>query len=250
MPDTLHALIFGAVGVGKTGIVSTFPAPRILDFDGRAERLLRRLKPDYDWAANCALFKEHVNKFGIIQDDTHFAFDDACTTVDKWAAPAERAKFETLVIDTGTTLAELANNKAIVLNGKMKLSDTFRQAGQFGVMVPKIQDYGSERSLMEQFISMCVREFRDKNFLFLCHEKEVTNDAGLLTTIQPLLTGKGAVSVPGMFGEVWNLRVEGAGANVKRYLQTERDGVRVCRSDSGVTNRCPASYSSILSGGK
>lgn len=243
----IHALIFGAYGAGKTGSLASWPRPRILDFDGRAITLLSRLNPVYDWQANIVKFKENViNSMGVIKDDGHFAFDDACRAVDRWASKNERDKWDTLAVDTGTTLADLANGKAIILNKKMGLSETYAKAVQYNVTIPRIQDYGSERSLMEQFVRMCVNEFPDKNFLFLCHEKEVSSESGSVTAITPLLTGRGAVAIPTMFGEVWNLRVEGAGDFAKRYLQTQRDGIRGCRSDLGLPNKTAPDYPSII----
>jgi AAA domain len=247
---SIVAMVVSPVGGGKTGMLGSFPRLRILDLDGRAHRLLSRLYPTVD--ITYAQFKETVlDGRGIIKNDGHFAFDDVCVTFDKWVA--QKDQWDTLALDTATVLSDYANNKAIVLNGKHKLSSTYADAMKDGVVIPKIQDFGSERSLMEQFVAMvttwCIAN--NKHFLFMCHEKEDMNDAGSVTAIKPLLTGKGAVTVPGNFSEVWWLRSRktsegGKPAEIQRYLQTTPDGLRTCRSDLGVPDGTLASYTAIM----
>lgn len=244
-PVTISALLYGAVGVGKTGTIGSFPRLRIIDTDGRAERLLSRLYPGK--VITYATFKETaLDSRGIIKDGETFVFDDVCRVFDKWAL--EKDKWDTVAIDTGTSLTGMASNKAIVLAGKMKLSQTHTFAKQTGLMLPRIQDYGAERSLVEQIVDMFARFCNESNkhFLFVCHEKEQTDDSGNVIKIEPLLTGKGASTVSAMFSEVWNLRVEGSGPNIKRYLQTERDGLRTCRSDIGVPTKTAAKFEAVI----
>jgi hypothetical protein len=50
-----------------------------------------------------------------------------------------------------------------------------------------------------------------------------------------------------MFSEVWNMRVRREGQTTVRYVQTERDGLRVCRSDLGVPNNTAANFDAFMS---
>lgn len=242
--DPVQVLVYGAAKVGKTEGALTFPRPVVMDFDegvatARNAGFIQRhgYRPDifYENFAESKLSK------GIATQ--HNAFDDACRFFDEWMKPkgkwktydVGRDQFFTWVIDSATTLSEFAMNKAAFVLGTMKLSHTHENAVKHGLLVPRMQDYGSERSLVEQFIDM-VKD-SGKNVVVICHEKEIINaDSGAVTAIVPLLTGKSAESVPLKFDEVYNLRLKRQGTEMKRYLQTEPDGLRKCGSRYGVPN--------------
>lgn len=244
--DPVQLLVFGQAKTGKSWGALTFPRPVVFDFDNG---VATARNPEFV-AANglrpifYEVFAETSQRNGIVQNP--HAFDDACRFFDEWMKPSGKWKdratgkihdvgkdlFDTFVIDSGTTLSELAQHKAVSVLGTMKLSKTMEDAMRHGVLVPRIQDYGSERSLVEQFIDM-VRD-SGKNCVLICHEKEVTNEAGNLTGIVPLLTGKSAESVPLKFDEVYNLRVQKKGPNVVRSLQTAPDGLRKVGTRYGI----------------
>jgi len=51
------------------------------------------------------------------------------------------------------------------------------------LLVPKIQDYGAERSLVEQFVDMVMST--TKNVVLICHEYEQTDDGGNVLGFSP-----------------------------------------------------------------
>jgi hypothetical protein len=156
--------------------------------------------------------------------------------------------FDTWVIDSGTTMSEVAMNKAIVLLGTSGLgvtSNTHKIALTTGMMNPRIQDFGAERSMVEQFVRMLLGT--DKHVLFLCHEREVTTDEGTITAITPLLTGKSVQAVGLRFSEIWNLRVRKQGSNLVRELLTQSDGIRMAGSRLGIPNGTLFDYDAIMS---
>lgn len=231
----VQVLVYGKFKTSKTWGALTFPRPVVMDFDrgiatGRNPEFVRQYGlRDIEYEQ----FTETKMSKGVVV--THNAFDDACRYFDKMMAPDKRDTFDTWVIDSGTTLSEFALNKAIVLMGNKSLgttSKTHQEALNTGVIYPKMQDYGSERSMVKQFIDMV--KGSGKHVVFICHEKEVTDDDGTVTAIGPLLTGKGMTEIPLKFDEVYNVRVRKSGLEIIRYLQTQPDGIRMCGSRYGI----------------
>ena len=242
--DKIQALVYGKSGVGKTFGALSFPRPVVMDFDkgiatARNPVFVERYgirDIEYEQFA-----EKKIAKSGVPLD--HNAFDDACRYFDKWMEIPD--EFDTWIIDSGTTLSQAAMNKAIVLLGGTTfkgLSKTHQHAKATGLVHPRIQDYGSERSMVEQFIQM-VKD-SDKNFLFLCHEKEIY-EGDVPVGVAPLLTGKSVEAVQLMFDEVWNLRVTGALNNKARKLMTDTDGIRAAKTRYGIPTDQPFDYDTI-----
>jgi hypothetical protein len=252
-------MVYGAAKTGKTAGALTFPRPVVLDFDrgvatARSEWFVKTY--GLRWVFYETFVEKDMNK-GVPK--TANAFDDACKFFDEWMKPSGRwtspvngkryevgrDQFDTFVIDSGTTLSEHAQYKAIIVLGSFSkpLSFTHKEALSLGVIIPKIQDFGSERSLVEQFIDM-VRD-SGKNVVLICHEKEVISEAGTQTGIVPLLTGKSSETVPLKFDEVYNLRIKKVGLETTRYLQTEPDGVRKVGSRYGIPDESAWNYDTI-----
>lgn len=244
--EKIKALVFGKYKVGKTVGASTFPRPNFIDFD---RGVLSLVNPEVmrkypGRKIQYQTFVEH-GKLDKGVRTSHNAFDDACKYFDEWMKPGKVDEFDTWVVDSGTTLIEAARLKAIILLGGEKLSKTFETAKRTGLMTPKMQDFGAERSLVEQFISM-VKD-TDKHVLFLCHEFEVYDSEGVLEEVVPRLTGGSREFVPLMFDEVWNLRTKKVGTELVRYIQTQPDSVRHCGSRLGVPDGTPFEYNKIIS---
>lgn len=249
--EKIQALVYGKFKVGKTFGAGSFPRPNIISFD-RGTNVFRN--PEFikkygrPWVEWEDFYEKDLTGTGVPK--THNAFDDACRYFDKWMSPSHRNKFDTWVVDSGTTLAQAARNKAIVLlgnkafTGPKAMSQTHQQALAHGLIFPKIQDYGAERSMVEQFIQMLLDA--DKNFVFICHEKEFVNESGNVTEIVPLLTGQSVEAICLKFDEVWNLQTQKVGPNLVRSLQTTPDGIRRVGSRYGLPNGTPWDYQSIV----
>lgn len=256
LSELVQAVVYSPPKVGKTFGAGTFPRPNFIDFDKGIATLA---SPDFirqhGWHPEIQFedFKEKsVNNRGVPL--MHNAYDDACRYFDKCMLKANVDSFDTWVIDTGTFLAEAAMTKALILLGKEKgfkgiSSNTQMIAEQYGLIVPKLQDYGSERSLTEQFVEM-IKE-SGKHCLFLCHERENFDDDGKLVSITPLLTGKSVQVINAMFDEVWRLEtkkvVEGGKAVVKRVLRTETDGIRMAGSRLGIPTGTEWNWAAVSS---
>lgn len=246
--EKIKALVFGRFKVGKTWGAATFPRPNFMDFDKGIATLQH---PDfvrkYGFLKDVEFeqfFEKNVDKNGIVR--SHNAFDDACRYFDKWMAAGNRDAFDTWVIDSGTTLSKYALNKAIVLLGGASMgisSKTHAQAINTGLIYPKMQDYGAERDMVEKFVQMVLNT--DKNVLLLCHERELTDDAGNVKSIVPLLTGKGVEEIPIKFDEVWNVQRRLKGTETEIVCITQQTSILKVGSRLGIPNQTPFEYGAI-----
>lgn len=245
----IKALVYGQSKVGKTFGAATFPRPCFIDCDnGIATVTSPEFIKQFGWKGDLeyeSFVENGLNSRGVPQ--THNAFDDVCRYFDTMMKAGNRDKFDTWVVDTGTSLSAFAMNKALVLlSGQLKgaKSDTLAEGLKTGLIAPKKQDYGSERSMVEQFIGMVYDT--DKHFLFLCHDKEIWDSKGeTIDGIVPLLTGRGVQAISALFDEVWNVRARKEGLKTIRYLQTQTDGVRMAGSRTGIPDGILWTYPEI-----
>lgn len=248
--DPIQLLVYGAAKTGKTFGALTAPRPVVFDFDrgvatARGEAFVQK------YGMRWIFYETFVPKMSGVVPANFEAFDNACKFFDEWMKPVGkwkgtqvgREQFDTFVIDSGTSLSELAQHKAVIVLGNMKLSKAYAEAVGTGVLIPRIQDYGSERSLVEQFVDMV--QASGKNVILVCHEKENTNEAGNVTSIVPMFTGKSSEVIPMKFDEVYNLRIKKEGDKIKRYIQTEPDGIRKAGSRYGVLNGTEWSWDTV-----
>lgn len=238
-----QALVYGRSGSGKTAGAGTFPRPVFMDFDKGIATLTNPFfvgkygLRDIEYEQ---FTERNIVKGGIVK--THNAFDDAFLYFEKMMKPDKRDTFDTWVIDTATSLSEVALNKALIFMGGEQLSKTHAVALNTGVVVPKIQDYGAERSLIEQFVAMV--KATDKHFILLCHEKELYEGDTVVGRV-PLLTGKGVEAICSQFDEVYNLQPQRQGTNIFRNLVTEQVGRNMAKSRLGIPSGTQWNWESI-----
>lgn len=234
--ELVQVLVFGSFKAGKTAGAATFPRPNILDFDQGVSTLAS------DWWKKKFGEKEIIyesfketkkNHLGVVTEP--HAFDDACKYFDKCMKPDLRDTFDTWIIDSGSMLTEYANNKAIYLLGGVMpgvKSNTMEMAKKFGLVAPKQQDFGAERSMAEQFIQMCLDS--NKHLVLVCHEQVISNDEGIVQSIGPMFTGKSRQLIPLKFSEVYRIKVQKQGLEMKRSLMTQSDGISQVGTRLGV----------------
>jgi hypothetical protein len=114
------------------------------------------------------------------------------------------------------------------------------------MQLPRLQDFGAERSLTEQFVDMLLDS--GKNVILLAHEKEEWEGEGdnqRLVGVVPMFTGQSVEKIPLKFSEVYNLRIQKEGTGFKRYLQTQPDGLRACGSRWGLPDGTAWTYEAI-----
>jgi hypothetical protein len=242
----LNVLVFGRYKMGKTEGAATFPRPNFIECDpGGLDTVLspgyRLRHPEFKLENLLYEYFQETRRDARGVNTAHEGYDNACRYFDvcmaggKWKSPSTGRTydvhpdmFDTWVLDSATSLIALSTNKAIQLLGDptfagKSLSNTFKAAKEKGLIVPKMQDFGAERSLTEQFISMLLTS--GKHVVVLCHEREQSNDAGQVTEIVPLLTGQSVERVPLMFSNVMRLISRREGPNTRRFLESQKSGI-------------------------
>lgn len=227
-------MLMGKPGVGKTALVSSFPRSRMMDFDKKVKSALNP-----DWIKKLGgkvpdLEYKQFEERGLVKGYaiTHNAFDDACSWFDQQMLPANRDKFDYWIVDSITHLTEYAANKALIVLGGAKRSTTHDTATRTGLAMLQKQDFGGINSMVRQFIRMLLDS--GKGVIAVVHEKETTNDAGIVTSVDPMLIGQNVQAVPAMFQHVWHLRMVGVPPNHTRKLYCDFDGIHMARSDLGL----------------
>jgi hypothetical protein len=251
-------LPYGHFRVGKTFGAATFPRPCFLDFD---RGLATLHNPEFLRQYGLVKFQsrsfwERDYSGPVVQ--THNAYDDACKFFDEMMAVGKRDSFDTWVVDSCTTLSEYSQHKGAILLGTKdygERSNSHKLAMKFKFMVPVIQDFGAERSLVEQFVDMVLSS--GKHCVFICHEKEIRDKQGAMVAIAPMLTGQSAEAVPLRIDEVYNIQASKGETHYNkdthiitqdwlRVCQTTPDGLRRVGSRNGVPDGIPWNYQSVL----
>lgn len=252
----MRVLPWGKSGSGKTYGAGTFPRPCFLDYDRGLATLYApeffRKYPKQKFIHRS--FWEKDFKGAIVS--AHTAYDASCRYFDEMMK--RTSEFDTFVIDSGTTLGEVSQNKAVILLGTQEYnyqSKTQEQALKYGMLVPKVQDYGAERSLVEQFVDMVLST--DKHVVMICHEKEQYDKSNTLIALTPRLTGQSAEIIPLRFDEVYHIQAVKAGADYdkvtntttlrwKRACTTQQDGFRQVKTRNGVPDGTEWNYDAVL----
>lgn len=251
--DKWRVLCYGQFKTGKTAGAATFPRPRIisLDPDGADTLLNPELEKKFGYSKSVVdVFIPRPDKRTSRGIATEFnVYDSSCLYFDE--AMKKPDSFDTWVLDSATSLGEAARTKGVILLGGTSLSpkpmsNTQKNAISTGMLLPRLQDFGAERSLLEQFIDMLLDT--DKHVVVLAHEKELyegEGEASKMVGIGPLFTGQSVEKVPIKFSEVYNLRTRKEGSNFVRYLQTSPDGIRACGSRRGIPDGTLWNYEAL-----
>lgn len=245
-------LCYGKFKTGKTAGAATWPRPRILslDPDGSDTLLNPELEGKYGYSKNVVdVFipnKVVRDNRGIPKE--YSAYDKTCVYFDESMKKPD--SFDTWILDSATMLGQFARTKGIILLGGdhfgKQMSKTQDNAIKTGMLLPRLQDFGAERSLLEQFIDMLLDT--DKHVIVLAHEKELwegEDDKAQLVGIGPLFTGQSVEIVSLKFSEVYRLKTEPEGNGFKRILQTQPYGKSSCGSRLGVPDGTEWTYSAV-----
>lgn len=240
--DPVRILIWGPPKMGKTFGAGTAPRPNFLDFDAGIKTLQGSdFIAKHGWRPYIRheQFKRgRRNSRGVVEHPE--AFDLACKYFDD-EMTKHSGEFDTWVLDSCTSMIEVANDKAIYLLDNRIVgaaSNTRKEALKHGLVISKIQDYGAERSMTEQFIDMLFES--NKHVIVLCHEYEETNDEGTVIRRGPLLTGKSRQAIPLKFDEVYRIVKSKHGRDWSYTVETsDSTGVNNVGSRLGVASGTP-----------
>ncbi len=228
-------LLWGPPGAGKTVFAHAFPRTRTLDLDQGMASVA--------WAIKSGLIKKKLSEIvyrTVVEEEIEqghvvksTALDQCTDILDEWAT--ETDEFDTLIIDSGTTLTDYVINSGLDQNaalGMSKSKSDSKRAG--GMRVMRQQDWGGASSLFQDMINwLRGSDFKDKTIILICHEYEVTTDAGNIKKLLPLLIGQLRQRIPKDFGEVYHLSVKGLKDKPEYVMQTAKDALHDCKSRYG-----------------
>lgn len=247
---------YGYFKTGKTAGALTFPRVNVLDYDngvvvGLAPWHQEKFKVDPQTVQFEQFGSEKLSEKGVAK--TYNVYDNACRYFDLSMKSDRVDTFDTWVIDSCTSLTEAAANKAMILLGGTALtgkvmSQTHSKAIETGMIVKKIQDYGAERSLTEQFIDMVLQS--GKHVVVLAHAKdeyEGEGDNAKVVGVVPLLTGQSVQRVPLKFNEVYWIELVKEGPETHALVRTSADSRIKRGSRYGLPDKTHWDWPSICS---
>ena len=203
-PDTTHLKVFatGDFGTGKSVFASTFPTPGyVFDFDKGIE-----IYAGGDWEYD----QFELSPTGWVAFEKKFR---------EIRDRARKEEFKTVVIDSTTTLTDMAMERALQLDPKRSATD-----GPLWNV-----HYQHVRNLMEPKL----RAFTNWpcNLVMISHLAVVQDqETGAILKIEPLLTGQLSERVPGYFGEVYCFFTKNTKEGVKYFMRTVPRGHYKARS--------------------
>lgn len=246
----LHLMIYGPFGTRKTPIAHGLPNTRTLDFDDGMQSV--------EWAILAgklnrtleSIVYETITPPPTLDESKNKIFDLANDKIDEWIAdedvnPEEWPEYcaekndglvfdqfwDTLIIDSGTSLTVGVIVKALQETDRLKLSQSWSKRKTKGLTPVMIQDRGAVNILFNKFMTVCFGT--GKNIVLICHEYQNVDKKGALQGIEPLLSGQLRQTVPKDFDEVWYSRIKGTVKDNRGVLQTTADPMRRCRSRLG-----------------
>lgn len=225
-------LIYGASGTGKTYFCGTAGDRTLYMNIGSGIATLQ----------SPAFTTKHQSNPLVVTiplgDSSH---DMVCDTIDYYLQK-RRDEFDTMVVDDASALRRGAMIKAVQINADLNKSTTLAQAKKHGHIVPAVQDYGEEMSVVESFLSDYTEIAKSHNvhLILTAHERLTYKKGGkigdppVLTKIRPGFTGQTFPdTVPAFFDEVWRFSVVGKGSSKRYRITTEGSELVTAKSRHG-----------------
>jgi hypothetical protein len=162
----LKVLVYGKSGTGKTTFACTFPKPYVFDFDNGM--LSQRGKSvEYDTFTNYAAFVQKLD------------------TLEK------QGGYETLVVDSVTTMQEYMMRDILQLNKRLE---------------PTLHEWGRLVDGLQQLLGRMTKIA--KHIVFVAHEQMIQDELTSEVWILPLIVGKKLPGqIPLWFDEVYRAQV-------------------------------------------
>jgi len=143
----------------------------------------------------------------------------ATTVIDKKVAELQKeCPYETIVVDSLTTVADLAMNKVLFVNGRAKGT-------------PQLQDWLQQMNWLKNFIVTMLA--LPKHVVFIAHEHiEKDENLGTLQAL-PLVTGKLAGKLGLYFDELYNSQMVMKGKESEFRILTRATSIYTAKSRLG-----------------
>lgn len=240
--ESTTTIIYGNSGTGKTFFGGTAGSRTLfLNAGDGIETLKSPLFRDKIKADPIVVnIGEKINERGVVNDAT--AFDLMCDEIDK-ALTHIPAEFDTIVVDDLTAIRSYAMNKALEINSATNKSQTLKNiVERFDVIVPAVQDYGMEMTMIKWFLQSYTAIAKDhkKHLIVMAHERRTyekgrnIGDAPSLRKISVGVTGQTFPDeIPALFDNVWHSEAIGGGDNTVYQLRTQGDEILTAKTRQG-----------------
>lgn len=222
--DAIHMILYGAAGTGKTWFCGTM-GPRTLFINiGKGISTLQApyFRKQYPNAGGMLVVdvEETVEEDGSIKNAT--AWEQVSYIIDE-SLKLHSDKFDSIVIDDASALRRAAMNKGIEINFAENLSVTKTKRDKYDTLMPAMQDYQREMTMLEQFVAFYTVRLKSasKNFIITGHERHTfkkgdkMGDAPVLIKTSPWFTGvdKSPDQITQYFDNVWRTEAVSGGNN-------------------------------------
>lgn len=267
----LKMLLYGPFGTRKTVSAHFLPNTRTLDLDDGMQSvewavkagILTRPTWGKDWTMEQKLqdiVYETILPPPSLDEAKNKVFDLAVDKIEEWCAdedvdPKEweavcRKKtisedfpegfvynqfWDTLIIDSGTSLTSAVIPVALKEMDRLELSKSWQNRKVRGLTPVMIQDRGALNILFKKFMTVALGT--GKNVVLICHEYVNTDKKGNIVGYEPGLSGQLRADVPKDFDEVWYCKVSGTAKDPKGVFQLSPDPLRKCRSRLGCLDK-------------
>ena len=224
-PETefFKAMVVGSYGTGKSIFAASCPTPGfVFDFD---EGIISYQGKDFDYEQYSRDWKGWVkfekDLLNLIKD-------------------VEGGKYKTIIVDSTSTMTDLAMERALVLDPKRSAT---------GGPVWNVH-YMMVRHMMEGKLRQIVG--LSCNVIVISHiDIARDEDTGAIVDITPLLTGQLREKIPGLFQEVYYATTKRAGQKTEWLLQTVPIGFKKARSrlsgkDHFLPDFIPNDYNEVM----
>jgi hypothetical protein len=197
--EQLNMLVFGTPGIGKTHLIGTAAMePRLrnillVDMEGNTASIASKLTTTSLKDLKAGSYRPtegKITRVPISLLQIKPLLDYLYVTLDKKAL-----LFDTICLDSAgelnwQSLADIAN-ESYKRSAKKDTSDPY------GGIAPTQHDYLVNKAIMEDIL----RQFKNlgAHFIATCHSETVKDEDSGKITIKPLLPGKLAASIPGLF---------------------------------------------------
>lgn len=200
----------GDSGSGKSVAAYSFPNCYVFDLDNRVQSVVS--------------YYTRIGRTDVLKNleyDTYTGNNSILTMMGKLGTFVNRCPYETIVIDTLTSLADSTLHHAIRMRGG--------EGGKkiAGVETNTIEDYGVENSVVMDIIQV-FQALKNVTCILNAHVLSIEEKTlgGPTTISRSLLTGgkKVAAKIPGYFGETWHFDTKSNMKGTKYVVRTQHAG--------------------------